>query len=383
MELRRLDELRSEQPKRGNRYSRKARQERAGRVRAWAYFILSLASAFAMMVLAIPKPQSSTNDTEIASFQLPHLGGARAFARDAQVIDATEPAETPDMSVADTPEPARVAAGKSSARVAAQETPASQRKAGVQYVTHEVRRGESLSVIARSYRVDWYTLLSVNRLKSSRSIHPGDKLRVPDRRGLLHVIEKDDTLEDISLAYDVTIDKIVDANALEDPDVVKVGQELFLPSAKIPRFLIRTGRTNAVAVGRNRTRAERFASPAPGPISSGYGYRTHPISGRWTMHKGVDYATGSGYPIRAARSGTVSYAGRLGGYGNLVVVDHESGYSTRYAHASRILVKRGQKVKQGARIALVGDTGYTTGPHLHFEVWRDGKSLDPVSVLRR
>ena len=119
--------------------------------------------------------------------------------------------------------------------------------------------------------------------------------------------------------------------------------------------------------------------PAEGPISSPFGWRTHPVHGDRRLHAGVDIAAPHGSPIRAAAAGTVVAAGRRGGYGLLVEIDHGTGQRTRYAHASRLHVAAGDRVGRGQPIAAVGATGTATGPHLHFELRLDGRPVDPVS----
>ncbi|MEW6761584.1 MAG: M23 family metallopeptidase [Pseudomonadota bacterium] len=114
-------------------------------------------------------------------------------------------------------------------------------------------------------------------------------------------------------------------------------------------------------------------------ISSGFSMRVHPLSGKWKAHKGVDYAASTGTPIRAAADGTIDFAGNSGGYGNQVVVKHWSKYSTAYAHMSRIApgMRKGAKVSQGQVIGYVGSTGWSTGPHLHYEFRVAGQAQDP------
>jgi murein DD-endopeptidase MepM/ murein hydrolase activator NlpD len=121
--------------------------------------------------------------------------------------------------------------------------------------------------------------------------------------------------------------------------------------------------------------ASGFIWPVNGPVVSGFGWRW----GR--MHEGIDIAAGMGTPIWAAAAGTVIHAGWLGGYGNLVVLDHGNGLATAYAHASAILVGVGQQVSQGETVSLVGSTGNSTGPHLHFEVRVNGSAVDPLLYL--
>jgi murein DD-endopeptidase MepM/ murein hydrolase activator NlpD len=118
--------------------------------------------------------------------------------------------------------------------------------------------------------------------------------------------------------------------------------------------------------------------PVQGRIISGFGYRTYP----WReFHAGVDISSGYGTPIRAAASGTVAFSGWRGGYGKCVIVNHGSGNSSLYGHSSKILVTNGQSVKKGQIIAYVGNTGRSTGPHLHYEVRRNGQPINPVAYL--
>ena len=121
--------------------------------------------------------------------------------------------------------------------------------------------------------------------------------------------------------------------------------------------------------------------PVVGTVTSGFGYRVHPILGKRLMHTGIDIAAASGTAIWAADSGSVVYAAWISGYGNTVAIDHGGGVSTLYAHQSSIAVGYGQKVKKGQLIGSVGSTGYSTGPHLHFEVRVNGSPVDPMGYL--
>lgn len=119
-----------------------------------------------------------------------------------------------------------------------------------------------------------------------------------------------------------------------------------------------------------------------GWMSSLFGYRSDPFTGRKAFHSGVDIAGRNGAPIQAAAAGVVIHAGKRAGYGNSVVLQHANGYSTRYAHADDVLVELGQKIEKGESIATVGSSGRSTGPHLHFEVIKDGRRVNPKQFLQ-
>ncbi len=133
----------------------------------------------------------------------------------------------------------------------------------------------------------------------------------------------------------------------------------------------------ASGVGEQR---EGLMRPVPGAISSRYGMRRHPILGYRRMHSGLDFRASSGTPIYAATDGRVTMAGRNGSYGNYVKLQHGGNLATGYAHMSRIAVRNGQQVTRGQVIGYVGSTGLSTGPHLHYEMYRGGQKIDPASV---
>ncbi|MDQ3708049.1 MAG: M23 family metallopeptidase, partial [Actinomycetota bacterium] len=124
-----------------------------------------------------------------------------------------------------------------------------------------------------------------------------------------------------------------------------------------------------------------FLWPADGVKTSDFGWRTHPIFGTGRLHSGIDIGAAYGSPISAAASGTVVSAGTMSGYGNVVVLDHGGGIATLYAHQSSVAVGTGQAVQRGQTIGYVGSTGYSTGPHLHFEVRVSGTPVDPMGYL--
>jgi len=122
--------------------------------------------------------------------------------------------------------------------------------------------------------------------------------------------------------------------------------------------------------------------PVPGNISSPFGMREHPTSGKDDFHSGIDLAISPGTPVRATADGIVSYSGWHGGSGNLVGLEHGHGFSTFYAHNKSTVVNIGQKVRRGDIIGYSGSTGNSTGPHVHYEIWQDGKAINPAAYLK-
>ena len=121
--------------------------------------------------------------------------------------------------------------------------------------------------------------------------------------------------------------------------------------------------------------------PARGFRTRGFGMKYDPFTGYKQFHSGIDIGNKTGTPVYATADGVVKFAGRSGGLGNLITVNHGYGYQTRYAHLSKIKVNRGHKVRRGDLIGLIGSTGYSTGPHLHYEVIKNGKSVNPLEYI--
>ncbi len=146
------------------------------------------------------------------------------------------------------------------------------------------------------------------------------------------------------------------------------------------RAMIRA-RTASLPAGIVPPSAGGLIYPVSGPITSPFGYRVHPILGTSRFHSGLDFGVGHGTPIAAADNGLVIHSGWYGGYGNTIILDHGSGWTTLYAHASSLNASQGQSVKRGQTVSFVGSTGMSTGPHLHFEVRYQGNPIDPLSRL--
>ena len=157
--------------------------------------------------------------------------------------------------------------------------------------------------------------------------------------------------------------------------------ELEQDSREIENMLQRVQKTPEGKERSAKPWTDKFRMPVSGRISSSYGYRRHPIYKVRKLHTGLDIAASSGTRIRCAGDGTVVHSARWGGYGNCIIVDHGGGLATLYAHCSRLTVTKGQSVTQGQVIGYVGSTGLSTGPHLHFEVRKDGRPVNPKPYL--
>ena len=245
---------------------------------------------------------------------------------------------------------------------------------------YHIKKNDSLWKIADRNNLDIYTLLTFNKLKNANLIKKGQKIRIPSTRGILHTVVKNETLEDIAIRYQVGLSVIISANSIQDPDFIQANTDLFLPGAKLTNRQVRERLKRRLT---GKTVNPRFILPVKGRMSDGYGYRIHPVLKRRRLHKGLDIAAKTGTNVRASASGRVAFSGVMGGYGNLVILEHVGGYETRYAHNARILVREGQHVRQGQKIAQVGSTGLSTGPHLHFEIRKGQKALNPIDHLER
>ncbi|WP_110953644.1 peptidoglycan DD-metalloendopeptidase family protein [Anaerosinus massiliensis] len=231
---------------------------------------------------------------------------------------------------------------------------------------HIVKDGETLSDIASLYQVDVDTLRGANE-NLTDIIQPGDKLLVLPQKGVLYTVAEGDSLWRIAKLFQVEVKNILEQNEKTE-EFLKVGEKLFIPGAK-PRVV------EAAAVPASRQVTSGFIRPATGVVSS-------PFGARWgRMHEGIDIADDLGTPIRAALAGKVTYAGWLGAYGYAIMLEHREGYSTLYGHLQSMHVVKDEFVNRGQVIGEMGNTGNSTGPHVHFEVRHRGELINPENVL--
>jgi len=235
---------------------------------------------------------------------------------------------------------------------------------------YTVRAGDTISGIARIFGLSMGTLLSANSIENARRLQAGKIIKIPDQDGIFYRVKKGDSFANIARKYHVPMQKILDKNNLSDT-VLKENDVIFLPSVTMDPLQMR------LRLG------ELFLHPlARGRLSSGFGYRPDPFTGVRTFHYGLDLVAAKGSPIIAASEGKVAYVGSdPGGYGNYLILWHNKEFQTLYGHMLRVLVRAGTVVKMGEKIGLVGNTGKSTGAHLHFSIIRNGKFVDPSQYL--
>ncbi len=237
------------------------------------------------------------------------------------------------------------------------------------YTVYTVQKGDIIGNIAKDHGVSQDAIISLNKLRNTRTIQIGHLLKIPSINGILYTAKKGDTPELIADKYRVSLEKIALVNEITD-NIVTAGAVLFLPDAKLDWVTIQ------------EINGDLFRKPLRNSyyISSRYGWRDNPFVGTRTFHNGIDMATSKGNPIYAALDGTVAATGYNVTYGNYIIVSHHSGYQTMYGHLNTIQTAKGARVTTATKIGTVGNTGQSTGPHLHFTVYKNRATINPASL---
>ncbi len=249
-------------------------------------------------------------------------------------------------------------------------------------ITYTVQANDTLWGISEAFELNVETIAWANPEVEADPdlLSVGQVLNILPVDGIYYTVKSGDTVEKLAKTYKTTVEKItgLELNGLTSPYTLAVGQQIVLVDGTKPVPKPRAIYYPLQVVG---------TPPKGAPVGSGR--FMWPVVGYWSRgftwyHFGIDIANRTGTPIYAADDGYVMLAGQdTWGYGLQVILDHGNGYKTRYAHLSKILVKAGQIVKRGEKIGLMGSTGRSTGPHLHFEIIKNGTRVDPTLHLPR
>lgn len=243
---------------------------------------------------------------------------------------------------------------------------------GLYYSSYRIKKGDMIGVIAEKYGISQDTLISVNKIRATRTIQIGQNIKIPSLDGILYTVKKDgETPETIAEKYEVSADEVANVNKIAVNASLDAGQSVFVPGAELDW------------ITRQEINGDLFRKPIRSyyRITSYFGWRGSPFTGRRQFHGGIDMACSTGTPIYAAMEGVISYRGYSNVYGNYVIVTHHSGYKTLYGHMSRFSkLTVGNRVTTGSVIGYVGSTGQSTGSHCHFTVFKNGRMVDPYNL---
>lgn len=240
------------------------------------------------------------------------------------------------------------------------------------YMSYRIKKGDMIGKIAEQFDVTQDSIISVNNIRNSRTIQVGEYLKIPTKPGILYTVKKNgETIETIAKDKSVDLQKCMNANGITTASFAfKEGQTIFIPDAKLSWSELQ------------EINGDLFKKPvrASWYRSSSFGWRSNPFTGSRSYHSGIDMACPTGTSVYAAMAGKVIETGYNATYGNYVILQHTSGYKTLYGHLSAIKTKRGAYVNQDSIIGKVGSTGMSTGPHLHFTVFKNGKLVNPAAL---
>ncbi|MCL2025423.1 MAG: M23 family metallopeptidase [Leptospirales bacterium] len=245
---------------------------------------------------------------------------------------------------------------------------------GVKIVIHSLQEGETLWNLCRRYKIDTDTIIAANPFLTDLNLAKSRAIVIPLEKGVLFAFN--DFLDVRRMAKELKYDdKIMGDYKPRILKIISNDDIRFVFFKNVKPVLLNTKIEKLYVYHR------LFEQPLSGKYTSMFGARRHPIFKTGDFHDGIDIQAPYGSPIKAARAGIVSYSGWRDGYGKTVMVMHDNGYITMYAHCSELKVKRGDFVTKDSIIGYVGSTGISTGPHLHFSLIHHGKIIDPIVLL--
>lgn len=242
--------------------------------------------------------------------------------------------------------------------------------------TYKVQAGDTIDAIAQANGLSAESILQTNNLSEDDLLQVDQELLIPAVDGVVVEVASGDTLWDLARDYGVSDLDIAAANPEIDPDNLKLGDRLLIPGGRY-----QGGRTLASRGIPGRPAGRKLSWPAYADLTDWFGDRIHPVFGTPHYHDGIDIGVGSGTPVAAAAGGTVTMATWYGGYGKSIRIDHGNGLVTMYSHLSGYEVSVGQTVEIGEIIGYSGNTGNSTGAHLHFTVILNGSPANPLDWL--
>ncbi|MCZ8157202.1 MAG: peptidoglycan DD-metalloendopeptidase family protein [Leptospira sp.] len=246
-------------------------------------------------------------------------------------------------------------------RSAELDIPSEDKSKKLKVIQYKVKKNETLTEIANKFHVSVESIAGSSNIQPDVLLISGQILNIPNKQGLVYRLKKGDTLAKVADFYKVKMEDVYAENSLDDFDLLKSGQKVFLPGAVIPEM------------------GPLWRFPvASRVITSGWGTRSYP---QYKFHMALDLRANY-EPVMSARKGRVIYSGWMGGYGNVVMIQHDDSFQSLYAHNSRLYVRAGDYISSGKVIARSGCTGYCFGPHLHFEIIKNGKNINPTKIIK-
>lgn len=265
----------------------------------------------------------------------------------------------------------------------------------VETIKYTVVSGDNLKKIADKFNISVDTIKINNKKARTGKLKVGDTFTFPSEDGFYYKIKKNDTISKIAKLYGIKTADIVNYNNI-DPKKLKAGSNIFLKGVTYKKYMqieqdLTKPQTKPGTKPKKGTSTDSTPDTSAGSgsfaypvrfsgVASPFGNRFHPVLKKYILHTGVDLVA-KYVPLRAARGGVVTFAGYMSGYGKIIIIKHSGGYETRYAHLSVISTNVGEHVNKGDLIGKTGASGRVTGPHLHFEIRKDGVPKNPMKYL--